>query len=284
MKCSRFQESLSEYLDGQLAAREAGRFAEHALKCRSCRAEMDDVKGVLRECKEQSLDLAVEVPASLESALIMISADYADLDCCGFEELITEFLDGFVPALTYQRFEAHATCCDRCSDLLTDVVFAVAGCHSVHTYEEVQVPAALVERLAGLAARPEQRRRLTSALVRDLTRALFPSPLRWAPSRVLTAAGLALATFTFFLIGFSDDRSVAGIYRQVHVKSAEFFSQSEDLYSQTGDVVAGVQRVGSDIGEIWDTIGGVDSSDAGYAERSEGNSGNVKRPAPPRTR
>ena len=69
MNCSKFEKSLSEYLDGMLAQREAGPFRAHALKCRSCRTIFDDVKDAVKECK-QSLEM--ELPSTLEAALLNI--------------------------------------------------------------------------------------------------------------------------------------------------------------------------------------------------------------------
>src|SRR6185295_16752793 len=102
----------------------------------------DDVKAAINACNSQE---KVESSAALESALLMIPAEHTPMDCCAWEEVITEFLDGFVPAATYHRFEEHATSCAPCSDLLTDVVYAVAACHSVHTYEEYDLSEALAD-------------------------------------------------------------------------------------------------------------------------------------------
>jgi len=270
MNCRLFEESLSEYLDGELSPREAARFAEHALQCRTCRAQMDDVKAVLRECKAQSVDAS----ANLESALLRISADHAELDCPGFEELITDFLDGFVPAPNYHRFESHAARCGCCSALLTDVVLAVAACHSVHTYEEHAVPVELAERIIGIAATREQSKRAAIGLVQRIVRPFAKGRLRWAPANFATASALAAATFAVFVIGFSEDRSPMGIYREARVRAAEFYSEGEELLSQKDDIVAGVRRVGSDIGEIWDTIGEVESP--APATRAQENSAGSK--------
>src|SRR5438128_3990329 len=141
MDCNRFERSLSEYFDGTLAPRDASLFRQHALRCRACRSLMDDVKGAMGACKQQD-DL--EPSPALETALLTIPPELAPLDCGQFEGLITEFLDGFVPAPTYHRFEEHAGQCDECSRLLTGVVFAIAACHSAHTFEELEVPEPLV--------------------------------------------------------------------------------------------------------------------------------------------
>src|SRR5205085_379138 len=105
MQCSHFEEQLSDYLDGTLAKAKRAEFRAHALQCRACRALMDEVKGALNECRQ---DETVEVPMMLESSLLTIAEHHRTFDCPAFEELITEFLDGFVPAPMYHRFEEHA--------------------------------------------------------------------------------------------------------------------------------------------------------------------------------
>ena len=109
------------------------------------------MKAAISACQQQD-DL--EPPPLLETTLTAIPAEHGALGCGGFEELITEFLDGFVPAPTYHRFEEHAEECDECSTLLTGVVYAVAGCHSVHTFEEVEVAEPLLARI--IAIMPER--------------------------------------------------------------------------------------------------------------------------------
>ena len=259
MNCSRFEESLSDYFDGLLAPRDASLFRAHALQCRTCRALMDDVKAGISACKQQD---ELEPPPVLETILAAIPAEHAALRCDGFEELITEFLDGFVPAPTYHRFEEHANQCDECSALLTGVVYAVAACHLVHTFEEVEIPQALVVSLVGVmpASKPRLARRVANRFAVVAER-LIPRPTQAARWTFATASSLALATFALLLFGFSDDGTVSGIYRQAHVKVSELYSQGSDIYSETDKVVARVERVGHGIGEFWDTLGGESKSD-----------------------
>src|SRR5579862_6820641 len=137
MNCDEFDNLLGDYLDRQLSRGDATRFAEHSLCCRACRSLLDDVKGRLNEDHfEGNAASAYELDGVLE----MIPREFAPMQCDTFEELITEFLDGFVPAETYHRFGAHPAECEACSELLTDVVMAVAACHSVHSSEEVDLP------------------------------------------------------------------------------------------------------------------------------------------------
>jgi hypothetical protein len=210
--------------------------------------------------------------ALLHSSLAGIPAEYLALGCTEFEELITEFLDGFVPAQTYHSFEEHSENCEPCSTLLTGVVYAVAACHSVHTFEEVEVPATLVaSAIAMMPSRTKPFARRFADVVRVGVERLIPRTPQTARWTFGTAASLALATFAFLLFGFSDDGTFGGVYRQAHVKASEIYSEGTDLYSETDKVVARVERVGRGIGEIWDTLGGETKQDSSTREQRQAN-------------
>ena len=254
MDCRKFESSLSDYFDGLLAPEEATLFRAHSLQCRACRSLMDDVKTAISACREQD---EIETPQLLETTLTDIPADHQAFSCNGFEELVTELLDGFVPAPTYHRLEKHTEECNECSTLLTGVVYAVAACHLVHTFEEVDVAEPLLARLIEIM--PERRPSLASRLadrIAAFAGQLIPRPTQSARWTFATAASLSFATFALLLFGFSDDGTVAGIYRQAHVKASELYTQGADVYTQTDKVVARLERVGMGIGEFWDTLGG----------------------------
>jgi len=272
MDCNRFEERLSDYFDGLLPARDASLFRSHALQCRACRSLMDEVKGAIAVCQQHD---DVEPPAMLELLLESIPADHGSLGCSGFEGLITEFLDGFVPALTYHCFEEHAETCEECSSSLTGVVYAVAACHSVHTFEEVEVAEPLLARLVAMMPerKPTLRRRVADGFA-ALAARLIPRATEGARWTFATATSLAFATFALLLFGFSDDRTVAGIYRQAHVKVSELYTGGAEVYTKKDEAVASLERVGRGIGEFWDTLGGDTKADgkANHDQKQEPNS------------
>lgn len=279
MDCRKFQDSITDYLDGSLKSPEAVPFLAHSLQCRSCRALLDEVKAALHDCKGPD-ELAA--PARLEVALFTIAGGGVKPECLSFEELITEFLDGYLPAATYHGFEDHAAACGECSGLVTDVVYAVAACHSVHTYEEVEAPEALLRDLVSIM--PDAPRHLKSRFAERMTvlvNAIIPLATHGRRWTLATAASLAFATFAFLLLGFSDDRTVAGIYRQAHVKFAELYSQGTSIYSRKDELAASFERVGKDIGEIWDTLGGEAEPDDKRARTQNKRNPRAAQPAAP---
>jgi anti-sigma factor RsiW len=272
MDCSVFESRISDYLDGLLAKPEADTFREHSLQCRSCRALVDEVREALGLCR-QSDDL--DTPAFLERSLETILADNSPMTCSGFEALITEFLDGFVPASAYHRFEAHADSCGECPSLLTGVVYAVAACHSIHTYEELDAPESLLRNLQRIMPASKQRlRHMIAARITAIAASVIPNRTQTATWSLGTAASIAFASAAFLLFGFSDDGSVHGIYRQAHREAAEIYSRGADIYAEREQVAARIERVGMSIGELWDTIGG----ESNQASREQGDAANKQQP------
>jgi predicted anti-sigma-YlaC factor YlaD len=257
MNCSEFEAQISDYVDGLQASSDATIFREHLLQCRPCRALLNEIKGAIDDCKSTA---EMETTAPLQSLLLDIPAIHAALDCAGFQDLITEFLDGFVPASVYHRFEEHAAQCSACSELLTGVVYAVAAAHSVHTYEEIELPSGLVDSLVEIAAQRKPGLRVRAAArIRLIAARMIPRATprrRWT---FATGAALAVATFMLLLFGFSDDGSVAGIYRKANLKVAELYSDGADVYAEKDRMAARIEKVGLGIGELWDTLGGDDA-------------------------
>jgi len=60
------------------------------------------------------------VPApskELEARILQKTVPDTAMGCEEFEELLTEYLDGFLPAHLYHRWERHAVLCDNCTEL-----------------------------------------------------------------------------------------------------------------------------------------------------------------------
>ena len=254
MDCCTFESRISEYLDGLVSKPEADQFREHSLQCRNCRALVDEVREALGLCKHED---ELEPPPFLEDSLASIAAELGPMTCSGFEALVTEVLDGFVPASTYHRFEAHSESCGDCSSLLTGVVYAVAACHSVHTYEEIEAPDSLLRKLISIMpAKTWRPHHIVAARMTALAARVIPNRTQTASWSLGTAASLAFASIAFLLLGFSDDGSVHGIYRQANREAAKLYSRGADIYAERELLSARIERVGMSIGELWATIGG----------------------------
>ncbi|HKF57222.1 MAG TPA: hypothetical protein VKJ45_17310 [Blastocatellia bacterium] len=266
ISCKGFNSLLAEYVDGGLKQDIRKGMAGHSLQCRSCRALLDDVKLKL---KESGRDVEIVTNPRLEAVLEAIPECESDLNCSSFEDLISDFLDGFVHASVYHRFAHHSDVCVKCSRVLTDVVYAVAACHSVHIYEEHEVPQSLEARLSDIGRGTERQAGRVSVPV---VTGLRPKQSSWpfeslkaglyrllpttSVERVATVTGLLLASVAMAMFGPAKDAGVLGMLRRAQ-------SRATSIYSQKEIVEARFERVGEDLGKVWKALGGTDSMDGG---------------------
>src|SRR5215831_6229482 len=118
ISCKEFETRLAQYVDGTPEQDTRKGMAAHSLQCRSCRILLDDIKIKLREVGQSE---EVITNFRLEAALELIPESESDLSCKSFEDLISDFLDGFVHATVYHKFARHSDACSKCSLVLTDV-------------------------------------------------------------------------------------------------------------------------------------------------------------------
>ncbi|HEV2828671.1 MAG TPA: zf-HC2 domain-containing protein [Pyrinomonadaceae bacterium] len=143
MLCNDFEERLTDYLDGALEPNVHKTFAEHALRCPVCHDTLSEVKNTMQACQSAGV---LEAPRELEARIILSTMPEMAMSCEDFEEFLTDYLDGFLPASVYHRWERHAVLCERCTDLPGEVVRAIGTCYS-YIGEEKPLPAGLHERI-----------------------------------------------------------------------------------------------------------------------------------------
>ena len=88
------------------------------------------------------------------------------MTCEEFEEFLTDYLDGFLPAPLFHRWERHAVLCARCTELPGEVVRAIGTCY-IYLAEEKPVPVGLNERILQATLGTELSRRDSSVVWRD---------------------------------------------------------------------------------------------------------------------
>jgi hypothetical protein len=271
MKCERFEELITLFLDAELAGGDLAAFREHQMGCPTCRALLEDVKSTVAACAGLP---EVEPPLELLSRALVIPALNPPIDCERFAELVTEFLDGFLEASVYHAFEDHAKACDGCSEILAGVALAVTACHSVHFSEELDVPEPLVARIlaetTGTPAAAEAARgpwgRLAAAF------RLYAGPL-WAP-RFATAAVIVAA---FSMLVTEGALGPVSIYESAARMTSRVYSRSVDIASRTDQVMSEVERIRSDVDEIFGSADGAEKPEA--PKTDGGQKGAVRRDA-----
>lgn len=143
MLCADFEERLTDYLDGTLDAQTGREFSEHALRCPVCHELLSEVKNTMQAC------LLAEAPApraEMEARILAQTMPESAMTCEEFEEYLTDYLDGFLPAPIFHRWERHAVLCERCTELPGQVVRSIGACYT-YISEELPVPNGLHDRI-----------------------------------------------------------------------------------------------------------------------------------------
>ena len=143
MLCNDFEDRMTDYLDGVLEPDVHKAFAEHVLRCPLCHDTLSEVKNTMQACQAAN---ALEPPKELEARILLSTMPETAMSCEDFEEFLTDYLDGFLPASLYHRWERHAVLCARCTELPGEVVRAIGTCY-IYVGEEKPLPAGLHERI-----------------------------------------------------------------------------------------------------------------------------------------
>jgi anti-sigma factor RsiW len=228
MLCHEFEDRLTDYLDGVLDVETHKNFAAHAMRCPVCHDLLSEVKNTLVAC---SASEAPPASVGLEARILLKTIPEASLTCAEFEEHLTDYLDGFLLAPLYHRWERHAALCDSCSELPGAVVRAIGACYT-YKQDELTVPAGLEARILqstiGNVLPRQVRAPLASRLVEWLRGALDPivSP------QLASVATMLLVSIFVLTNTVSTDGSVGGIYHaslQLAQRTADNASKSSAL-------------------------------------------------------
>ncbi len=147
MDCTVFEGLMSDYLERSLDAVVHKAAAAHILSCPICHALVNDVKTSMAVCRE----MAEPKPelTRLEARILASTVPDASLHCNEFEDHLTDYLDGFLPAQVFHRWERHAVLCDDCTDLPGSVVRSLAALVA-YKADELPIPIGMNERILQL--------------------------------------------------------------------------------------------------------------------------------------
>ncbi len=229
MTCAEFEELLSDYLEETLGKAEHVACATHVIGCTACHQLLNEVRSTIEAC--HSMAAPTDGMSPLEVRILARTAPGALLDCGRFEEHLTDYLDGFLEATVYHRWERHASVCSDCGDLPGTVIRSLAACASVR-WDQVSVPDGLERRILD-ATVGETRIRAAKPRVGD-------AALEWLKSlgsglplpQMASFAAIMLFAAVFLVDGVSADGSVSGVY----TRGFELASQT---YRQGAEVVLG---------------------------------------------
>ena len=133
------------------------------------------------------------------------------MGCEEFEECLTDYLDGFLPAHLYHRWERHAAMCDRCTELPGEVVRAIGACYT-YISEERPLPEGLNERILQATLGT-----VTAQEIKAPWRARLASRFRSLLDPIIspqlaTVATMLLAAMLVLTNTVSADGSISGVY------------------------------------------------------------------------
>jgi anti-sigma factor RsiW len=247
INCSQFEELLTDYLDKTLVNGVQKAVAAHALACPLCHALLNDVKESLEVCRN------IAVPATpmtrLEARVISMTMPETAMSCEDFEGFLTDYLDGFLPAASFHRWERHAALCTTCEDLPGMVVRSIAACYT-YKMEELEVPdglhASILKSTIGTAEAAAVKPSWTARLGEWLDGLRFPVP-QFAPVGMIM-----LFAFLVFSQTVSADGSLAGVYQKSYELAEQTYQQSADAFRgkstlpATADPVSGTIYIDSE--------------------------------------
>ncbi|MBA2340053.1 MAG: hypothetical protein H0V88_06640 [Pyrinomonadaceae bacterium] len=249
MLCVEFNDRLTDYLEGALVAEEARGCAEHALRCPVCHDLLSEVRNAISQCRIASDGL--DVPhraAELEARILERTAPALGMTCEEFEDCLTDYLDGFLPAHLYHRWERHAAVCASCTELPGAVVRSIGACYS-SLEESLPLPeglhAKILQATLGTTRAAEMRAPLAARAKARLRGWLDAFDTAVAP-QFATFATMILFVALVGTTVFSDDGSIGGMYRTGLRLAAQTYARG------AGAAVRGTSALPGDLKRVAD--------------------------------
>jgi len=228
INCSTFEALLTDYLDKTLDMPAYKAMAVHAMSCPLCHSLLNDVKESLELCRKIAVPNA---PITrLEARVLSMTMPETAMPCDDFEGSLTDYLDGFLPAQTFHRWERHAALCTSCEDLPGMVVRSIAACYT-YKMDELAVPAGLHDRILQSTIGTLEAKVMKASLgsqIREWFHGLsFPIGI---PQLAPVAMMLTFA-FLVFSQTVSADGTISGVYQTSVVLAEQTYQQSADAWN-----------------------------------------------------
>lgn len=228
IECSEFEELLTDYLDNTLNRQTHKAVAVHALSCPLCHALLNEVKDALKICHE--IAPPKQAMTHLEARILAMTAPETAMACELFEDHLTDYLDGFLPAPIFHRWERHAVLCEKCTDLPGEVVRTIAACYT-YKMDELPMPAGLNAKILQATIGTEKANAVKAdwiSYVKEWMRGLsFPIPL----PQLAPVAMMLLFAFLVFSQTVSADGSFQGVYQKGFELAEQTYQQSANVWN-----------------------------------------------------
>lgn len=276
MLCADFEDRLTDYLEGGLDAGGSRAFAEHALRCPVCHELLNEVRNALEMCRTSASD--VPPPSvEMEARILSRTMPEAAMTCAEFEEYLTDYLDGFLPAPLFHRWERHAALCENCTELPGQVVRAIGACYT-YISEELSLPLGLHEKILqatiGTTEAEEVRAPLGARIAARLRLWLDPivSPQLASVATMLLVAVLVLTSTV------SADGSIRGLYSAGVELAEKTYGGASGPASPSRDNKINFKQVAEGVRAVMH--GRIDGSSSVSEPQSDGRGGEAPQQAP----
>ena len=236
--CTAFEESLSDYLERSLDSAMHKTVAAHALQCPLCHSLLNDVKDAMSACHQ--LADPRQPMSRLEAGILARTIPDSTVNCAEFEEHLTDYLDGFLPASVFHRWERHAVLCDDCTDLPGMVVRSLAAIVN-YKLDELPVPAGLHARILAETLgtkRANEYKPSLAAQFGEWVRGLrFPISV----PQLAPVVGMLLVAFLAFSQTVSADGSLTDVYAKSYQLAEQTYQQGADVFNEATGITPQTQ-------------------------------------------
>ncbi len=236
INCSKFEESLIDYLDNVLNKPAKVAMAEHALRCPLCHTLLNEVKSAVEVCRE--IAAPKHSLTHLEARIISMTTPESAMACADFENHLTDYLDGFLPAAVFHRWERHAVLCEKCTDLPGEVVRSIAACYTYKT-EELSLPEGLHTKILQATIGTERAEDVKASWIFNAAEWIrgirFPIPI----PQLAPVAMILMFAFFVFSQTVSADGSISGMYQKSFELAGQTYKQSAEVMFGTTSAVPG---------------------------------------------
>jgi len=225
--CSEFEDQLSDYLEGGLSGEMHRGMASHALKCPLCHELLNEVKGNLELCRV--IAEPVSVLTKLEAGIMARTMPETEMACGEFEQHLTDYLDGFLPAQLFHRWERHAAVCQSCTDLPGAVVRSIGVCYTIKM-EELPIPEGLHERILQMTLGTTEAQTIKASVgsrAMEWVRSVL-KPISIPLPQLAPVAMVLLFAVLLFSHVIPADASLTTVYQQSFQMAGETYAQGAD--------------------------------------------------------
>ena len=227
--CTAFEDSLSDYLERTLEPAGHKAMASHALQCPLCHSLLNDVKSAVAACHR----LAEPRPSlsRLEARILERTIPDATVNCKEFEEYLTDYLDGFLPASVFHRWERHAVLCDECTDLPGVVVRSLAAIVNFKL-DELPVPGGLHAKILAVTLGTEEAREVKPSLVSRFGEWVRGMRFPISVPQLAPVAMMAIIAFFTFSQTVSADGSLTDVYAKSYQLAQQTYHQGAQVLNE----------------------------------------------------